>query len=157
MTFDVRKSVHHYTIQIIQLTICNYFTSILLDVYVWLNMFRAPPLPSSGAYNCTGSLWFLPLERNGWRVVGRSLTVASCWLNYLNGTEWHQTSLKDSFHSRLQHSSLKKMSSFFVCGSTAQKVEGFTKDFSITSQLSFNRTHTLVLFSNYELSIIRSF
>jgi hypothetical protein len=33
-------------------------TSLLLDVYVWLNMFRVPLRPSSGAYNCTISLWF---------------------------------------------------------------------------------------------------
>ena len=54
--FDVHKSVH--TIQIIQPTRCNSFTSLLLDVYVWLNMFRTSPSPSSGAYNCTRSLWF---------------------------------------------------------------------------------------------------
>jgi len=47
--FDVHKSVHHHTIQIIQPTRCNSFTSLLLDVYVWLNMFRASPCPSSGA------------------------------------------------------------------------------------------------------------
>ena len=40
---DVCKSVHHHTIQIIQPTRCNSFTSLLLDVYVWLNMFRASP------------------------------------------------------------------------------------------------------------------
>jgi len=34
------------------------FTYLLLDVYVWLNMFRALPRPSSGAYNCISSLWF---------------------------------------------------------------------------------------------------
>jgi len=45
-------------IPIIQPTRCNSFTSLLLDVYVWLNMFRASPRPSSGAYNCTRSLWF---------------------------------------------------------------------------------------------------
>jgi hypothetical protein len=28
--------------------------------FVSLNMFRAPPPPSSGAYNCINSLWFLP-------------------------------------------------------------------------------------------------
>ena len=37
--FEVCKSVHHHTIQIIQPTRCNSFTSLLLDVYVWLNMF----------------------------------------------------------------------------------------------------------------------
>jgi hypothetical protein len=45
-------------IQINQPTRCNSFTSLLLDVYVWLNMFRAPPRPWSGAYNCIRSLWF---------------------------------------------------------------------------------------------------
>ena len=54
-TFDVRKSVHHHTIQINQPTRYNSFTSSLLDVYVWLNMFRASPRPSSGAYNCIRS------------------------------------------------------------------------------------------------------
>jgi len=59
MNFDVRKSVHHhYTIQINQPTRCNSFTSLLLDVYVWLKMFRAPLRPSSGAYKSTRRLWF---------------------------------------------------------------------------------------------------
>jgi hypothetical protein len=57
-TFDVRKSVHHHTIQTNQPTRCIIFRSLLLDVYVWLNMFRLPLCPSSGAYNCTRSLWF---------------------------------------------------------------------------------------------------
>ena len=47
-----------YSIEIIQPTRCSSFTSLLLDVYVWLNMFRASLRPSSGAYNCTRSLWF---------------------------------------------------------------------------------------------------
>jgi len=46
------------TIQINQPTRCNSFTSLLLDTYVWLDMFRAPLRPSSGAYNWTRSLWF---------------------------------------------------------------------------------------------------
>ena len=50
------NNVHMF--QINQPTRCNSFTSLLLDVYVWLNMFWAPPRPSSGAYNCTRSLWF---------------------------------------------------------------------------------------------------
>ena len=58
MVFDVPKSVHHHKTQIIQPTRCNSFTSLLLDVYVWLDMFRAPFRPSSGAYNCTRSLGF---------------------------------------------------------------------------------------------------
>ena len=56
--FDVGRSVHDHTIQINEPTRCNSFTSLLLDVYVSLNMFRAPPRPSSGAYNCINSLWF---------------------------------------------------------------------------------------------------
>ena len=36
----------------------QHFQSLLLDVYVWLNMFRASPRPSSGAYICINSLWF---------------------------------------------------------------------------------------------------
>jgi len=44
--------------QINQLTRCNSFTSLLLEVYVWLNMFRAPLRPLSGGHNCTRSLWF---------------------------------------------------------------------------------------------------
>ena len=56
--FDVRKSVHHHTIQVNQLTRCSSFTGLLLDVYVWLNMFQAPLRPSSRAYNCIRSLWF---------------------------------------------------------------------------------------------------
>jgi len=72
-SFDVRKSVHLNTIQIIQSTRCNSFTSLLLDVHVWLNLFRASPRPSSGAYNCTRSLWF-----NRWReAVGALLVVVS--------------------------------------------------------------------------------
>ena len=55
----------------IQITRCNSFTSLLLDVYVWLNLFWASHLPSSGAYNCTRSLWF-----NRWRAAaGASLVV----------------------------------------------------------------------------------
>jgi len=61
------------SIQINQPTRCNSFTSLLLDVYVWLNMFRAPPRPSSGAYNCINSLWFYL-----WRVVVAALLVVVC-------------------------------------------------------------------------------
>jgi len=45
--------MHHHMIQIIQPTRCTSFSSLLLDVYVWLNMFRVSPCPSSGAFNCT--------------------------------------------------------------------------------------------------------
>jgi len=47
------------------------FHKFLLDVYVSLNMFRVPPRPSYGAYNCINSLWVLPLERDGSSAVGR--------------------------------------------------------------------------------------
>jgi hypothetical protein len=57
-------------IQIIQSTRSNSFTSLLLDVYVWLNMFRASPRSSSKAYNCTRSLWFY-----SWRVAAAAFYV----------------------------------------------------------------------------------
>jgi len=69
--FNVRKSMHHHTIQINQPTRCNNLTSLLLDVYVWFNMFREPLCPSSGAYNCTRDLWFY--RCGGWSLVGRGL------------------------------------------------------------------------------------
>ena len=70
--FDVRKSVHHHAIQINQIRY-NSFTSLLLDVYVWLNMFRSPLRPSSGAYSCIWSLWFYRWSVVGGGVVGRGL------------------------------------------------------------------------------------
>ena len=63
-----KKTLHEF--QINQPTRCNSFTSLLFDVYVWLNMFRAPFSPSSGAYNCTRSLWFYL-----WRVAVGALLV----------------------------------------------------------------------------------
>ena len=48
LNFKVCKSVHHRTIQINQPTRCNNFLSLLLDVYIQLNMFRASSRPSSG-------------------------------------------------------------------------------------------------------------
>jgi len=41
--------VHRHTIQIYQPTGCNSFSSLSLEVYVQLNMFRASSHPSSGA------------------------------------------------------------------------------------------------------------
>jgi hypothetical protein len=41
--------LHHQTIQINQPTRCNNFSSLLLDIYVQLNMFQASSHPSSGA------------------------------------------------------------------------------------------------------------
>ena len=60
-------------IQINKPTICNSFTSLLLDVYVCFNVFRALPRPSSGAYNCISSLWFYR-----WSVVVAALLVVVC-------------------------------------------------------------------------------
>ena len=57
-SFDVHKSMHLHMIPIFQPTGCNSFTSLLLDVYVGLIMFRASPRPSSEAGNCTRGLWF---------------------------------------------------------------------------------------------------
>jgi len=68
--FDVSKSVHHHKIQIIQPTRCNSFTSLLFDVYVWYDMFRASPRPSSGACNCTKCLWVYR-----WREAAGALLV----------------------------------------------------------------------------------
>ena len=43
------KFVHRRTFQINQPNGCNSFSSLFLDVYVQLNMFRASSRPSSGA------------------------------------------------------------------------------------------------------------
>jgi hypothetical protein len=59
--YDLTKSINKMQI----------FTGLLLDVYVWLNMFQAPLCPSSGAYNCTRSLWFYRWSM----VVGALLVV----------------------------------------------------------------------------------
>jgi hypothetical protein len=45
--------MHRHTIQINQPTTCNNFSSLLLDVYVQLNMFRASSRPSSEAQPTT--------------------------------------------------------------------------------------------------------
>jgi hypothetical protein len=41
--------------------------------FVSLNMFRAPPRPLSGAYNCINSLWFYHWSVGGSSAVGRGL------------------------------------------------------------------------------------
>jgi len=63
--------VHRHTIPINQPTRCNDFPSLLLDVYVWLNMFRASSRPSSGAQQLQEQPLVLPLERGGSSAVGR--------------------------------------------------------------------------------------
>jgi len=73
LPFDVRKYRHHHKIQIYQPTRSNSFTSLLLDVYLSLNMFRGLPRPSPGAYNCTRSLWFYR-----WSLVVGAFLVVVC-------------------------------------------------------------------------------
>jgi hypothetical protein len=68
-----------------QPTRCNSFASLLLDVYVWLNMFRAPLRPSSGAYNCTRSLWFYR-----WGVVVGALLIV-VWQDNLSDHDQHRS------------------------------------------------------------------
>jgi hypothetical protein len=50
--------MHHHTIQINQPTRCNNFSSLLLDVYVQLNVFRAFSRPSSGATTAVAASGF---------------------------------------------------------------------------------------------------
>ena len=59
--------------QINQPTRCNNFSSLLLDVYsyVQLNMFRASSRPSSGAQELQQQPLVLPLERGVSSAVGR--------------------------------------------------------------------------------------
>jgi len=47
---------------------------LLFHIYMKLNMFRATHRPSSGAWNCTGSLWFFIRGRLFVHVVG-----GRCW------------------------------------------------------------------------------
>jgi hypothetical protein len=61
-TVKIMKTV--YLIQINYPIRCNSLKILLLDVYVSLNMYRAPPRPSSGAYNCINSLWFYRWSEN---------------------------------------------------------------------------------------------
>jgi hypothetical protein len=58
-------------IQINQPTRCNSFSSLLLDVYVQLNMFRTSSRPSSGAQQLQEQPLVIPLEHGGSSAVGR--------------------------------------------------------------------------------------
>jgi hypothetical protein len=66
--------VRHQTIQINQPTRCTNFSSLLLDVYVQLNMFRASSRPLSGAQQLQQQPLVLPSERGGKSVAGRGRT-----------------------------------------------------------------------------------
>ena len=57
--------------QINQPTRCNNLSSLLLDVYVQLNMFRASSRPSSGAQQLQKQPLVIPLERGDTSAVGR--------------------------------------------------------------------------------------
>ena len=65
--------MHHHTIQINQPIRCNNFLSLLLDVYVQLNMFRVSSRPSSGAQQLQQQQQplVLLLERGDGSAVGR--------------------------------------------------------------------------------------
>ena len=66
------SAIAQITFQINQPTRCNNFSSLLLDVYVQLNMFRASSRPSSGAQQLQQQQSLvLPLERDGSSAVGR--------------------------------------------------------------------------------------
>jgi len=71
--FKVSKSVHHHTFRINQPSRRNKFSSLLLDVYsyVQLNMFRASSRPSSGVQQLRQQPVFLLLKRGGGSSVGR--------------------------------------------------------------------------------------
>jgi hypothetical protein len=72
MEFEkLMKSVHHHTIQINQPTRCNDFSSLLLGVYLQLNMFRSSSRPLSGAQQLQYQPLILPLEPSGSSAVGR--------------------------------------------------------------------------------------
>ena len=81
-------SVHHHTIQINQPTRCNNLSSLLLDFYVQLNMFRASPRPSSGAQQLQWQPLVLPLERGGSSAVGRGLMINDLTLILLTRRKW---------------------------------------------------------------------
>jgi len=49
------------------------FHKFIIWRYVSRNMFRAPPRPSTGAYNCTSSLWIYRWSVGGSSAVGRGL------------------------------------------------------------------------------------
>jgi len=63
--------MHHHTIQINQPTRCNNFSSLLLDVYLQLNMFWASSRPSSGAQQLQQQPLVLPSDRGDSSAVGR--------------------------------------------------------------------------------------
>jgi hypothetical protein len=88
LKLEVCKSVHHHTFQINQPTRCKNFSSLLLDVYVQLNMFWAPPCPSSGATTTTIAASGLPLERGGSSAVGRGRACRPAGIMFVVFSQW---------------------------------------------------------------------
>jgi hypothetical protein len=72
LNVKVCKSVHHQTIQINRPTRCNSLSTLLPDVYLQLNMFRASSCPSSGTTTTAAAASGLPSERGESSAVGRS-------------------------------------------------------------------------------------
>jgi len=69
--FKVCKSVHQHTVQINQPTRCNNFSSLLLEIYVQLNMFRSSSRPLSEATTNAVAASGLPSELGDSSAVGR--------------------------------------------------------------------------------------
>jgi len=65
---------------------------LLFHIYMKLNVFRATRRPSSGAKNCTGSLWFVIHGRLFVRVVG-----GRCWAQCAR--QVHQLHIRTTFHA----------------------------------------------------------
>ena len=89
--FKVCKSVHHHTVQINQPTRCENPSSLLLDVYLQLNMFRQSSHSSSGAQQLQQQPLVLPSERGDSSAVGRGRAgrpdhdQQHCYLSHLVG------------------------------------------------------------------------
>jgi len=90
--FKVCNSVHLHTIPLYRPTIRNNFPSLLLDVYVRLNMFRASSRPSSEAQKLQYQPLVLPLERGGSSAVGRG---RADWPDYDQQHCYHQAPTVD--------------------------------------------------------------
>jgi hypothetical protein len=77
--FTVCQSVYQHTIQINQPTRCNDFSSLLLEIYVQLNMFRSSSRPSSEATTNAVATSGLPLELGDNSAVGRGRAGGPAW------------------------------------------------------------------------------
>jgi len=89
---DVHRYGHHSTIHREKSNKMQQCIKILLfHIYMRLNMFRATHRPSSGAQNCTGSLWFFIRGRllDMWLVdtvlMMGGVSPETCWASYKCG------------------------------------------------------------------------